>query len=48
MSTLIFKNNPSGGGKAADESLTPEDLALIETMMGNDKSDDGPSEYKIK
>ena len=49
MSTLIFKNNQgSGGGKASDDSLTPEDLALIENMMGNDKPNDGPSEYNVK
>lgn len=48
MSGLIFKNNQSGGGKAADESLTPEDMALLEKYFSKDDDGNDNNEYKIK
>jgi hypothetical protein len=48
MSGLIFKNN-QGGGKVADENLSPEDLALLEKYFGEENKGDNKEggEYKI-
>ena len=50
MSTLIFKSGSgaNGGGKVVDENLTPEDLAMLKKMFGENKPDENDGEYKIK
>jgi CTP-dependent riboflavin kinase len=48
MSNLIFKGD-TGSGQTTNSAITPEDMAMIESLMGNNKDgDDDDDEYKIK
>lgn len=47
MSTLIFKGD-SKSESAGSGAITPEDMAMIQELMGNKDSDDDDDEYKIK
>jgi hypothetical protein len=47
-SNLIFKGD-TGSGQTTNSAITPEDMAMIESLMGNNKDgDDDDDEYKIK
>jgi hypothetical protein len=48
MSSLIFKGD-SNSEVAANGSITPEDMEMIETLMGKGKTNgDDNDEYKLK
>lgn len=47
MSNLIFRGD-TGTGQTTNSAITPEDMAMIESLMGNDKDSDDDDEYKIK
>jgi CTP-dependent riboflavin kinase len=48
MSNLIFKGD-TGAGPTESANITPEDMAMIESLMGNSKGDDDDDdEYKLK
>jgi mannitol-1-phosphate/altronate dehydrogenase len=47
MSTLVFKGDkPSESSASA--AITPEDMAMIEQLMGNKDEGDNDDEYKLK